>query len=59
MRNCDDCDRWAQWRGTVKDKDGVPVLVLHLCQIHKELDNTPEIKFIFCGAIPLETTNAS
>ena len=52
MRSCDQCANWTQWRGVVKDGDGKIVLARHLCQTHKDADQTPNIKFIFVGAIP-------
>jgi hypothetical protein len=51
MRECDECSQWAQWRGVVKEGDKV-ILVRHLCQVHKDTDKTPNIKFVFVGAMP-------
>lgn len=47
---CDDCDNWAQWRGTVV-KDGLIIIKRHLCQEHKDADQTPDIKFTFVGVM--------
>lgn len=57
FRPCDECIQWAQWRGAVKDKDGTVTTIRHLCQIHKDWDRTPNIKFIFVGAVPTMKAN--
>ncbi len=57
MRTCDLCPQWAQWRGEKKEGEVVRE-IKHLCAMHKDLDKTEDMKFIFVGAMPLGLSNS-